>query len=326
MQRILKDYGALIPSLLIGSIILIASSVFFLQVLSIAYGIGEGAYIQSNRTASNVTGVLILTVQSIPSIQQSISETYVMLTIAIFLFSIALSLFIYGTGNEAKLKRYTALHAVLVLVYLLLFASRLSSISITSSEIPTYMAYLGIGITVVVDLYINYRLYMPVDRHNRSRSNIKIDPSTPYSNIINLQENLIEHMRGSLVIVDKHFNSLAVSNLYRLLLENRKLPAVSKITVLTSHDMLDAHFGENYRDIGTELSNKGIGIEVRIMDNADAADQHERFMFDDESAYKIPPLNIIHKKSEHITRISRREAKKRFEQLYQRSLKFENLK
>ena len=327
MQHILKDYGALIPTLVIGSIILISSSIFFLQVFSTAYGIGEGAFIQSNKTASNVTGVLMLTVQSIPSIQQSISETYVMLTVAILLFTIALALFIYGQGKyDAAMRRYTALHAVLVFVYAMLFASRFTSISITSTTVPTYMAALGIGICMAVDLYINYMIRIPGVRRSRSRSSIRIDPSTPYSNILSLQENLIGQIRGSIGIVDKHFNSVAISNLYRLLLENRKTPQITKITVLTSREMLDAHFGDNYRDLSIELGNIGIGMEVRVMGESDSAMQHERFMLDEENAYKIPPLNIIHKKSEHITRISIREAKKRYMQLYQRSTKFENFK
>ncbi len=326
-MHILKDNGALIPTLVIGSIILIASSIFFLQVFSTAYGIGEGAFIQSSKTASEVTGVLRLTVQNIPSIQQNISGTYIMLTVAMLLFTIALALFIYGQGKyDAAMKRYTALHAVLVFVYAMLFASRFASISITSTTIPTYMAVLGIGVCMSVDIYINYRLRIPGIRQSRPRSSIRIDPATPYSNIINLQEDLIGNMHGSIAIVDKHFNSGAISNLYRLLLENSKTLRVTKITVLTSREMLDAHFGDNYRDLSTELGNMGIGMEVRVMEESDSAMQHERFMLDEDKAYKIPPLNIIHKKSEHIIRVGVREAKRRYMQLYQRSTKFENLK
>ena len=34
-----------------------------------------------------------------------------------------------------------------------------------------------------------------------------------------------------------------------------------------------------------------------MMSEADSVTQHERFIFDDDKAYKIPPLNIINKKA-----------------------------
>jgi len=123
-------------------------------------------------------------------------------------------------------------------------------------------------------------------------------------------------------VVDKHFNSAAMSNLYRLIPRDRA--NIKSLKILTSAEMLDSKFGSNYLDFKEELKNSNIEIEVKIMKEEDAVTQHERFIFDQQGAYKIPPLNIINKKSEHITRMNTRDARKRFDYLYQNSLKFEN--
>jgi hypothetical protein len=62
-----------------------------------------------------------------------------------------------------------------------------------------------------------------------------------------------------------------------------------------------------------------------VLDDGDAAKQHERLLLDGSEAYKIPPLNIINKKSEHITAVNRDDAARRFEDLWSRAIKFENI-
>ena len=150
---------------------------------------------------------------------------------------------------------------------------------------------------------------------------ISIDPSTPYSNLVKLKEELFDSLKGEVGIVDKHFNSAAMSNLHRLMPTGNN---IKSLTVITSNEMLDSGFGGNYQDLKNELKNGGMEVEVRIMKGEDSSVQHERFIFDDSVAYKIPPLSIIHKKSEHVVKMSVHDAKKRFEYLYQNSVKFEN--
>ncbi len=45
-----------------------------------------------------------------------------------------------------------------------------------------------------------------------------------------------------------------------------------------------------------------------MLEPEEAARQHERLIMDSDLAYKIPPLNIINKKNEHIVGINGREA------------------
>jgi len=150
-------------------------------------------------------------------------------------------------------------------------------------------------------------------------SSLSINPSTPYSNIINLQDEIFSKMHGHLRIIDKHFNTTALTNLSRLI--DGYTSNYNRITVITSKEMQDSKFSANASEFEKEFAGMGIPTEVRMMDAKDSADQHERLMMDDQIAYKIPPFNIINKKSEHITKVSAPEARARFHLLYARAQK-----
>ena len=60
------------------------------------------------------------------------------------------------------------------------------------------------------------------------------------------------------------------------------------------------------------------------MGGEDAVEQHERMIMDSEKAYKIPPFNIINRKSEHIVQLEYSGSRKRFDDIWNRSTKIEN--
>jgi hypothetical protein len=72
------------------------------------------------------------------------------------------------------------------------------------------------------------------------------------------------------------------------------------------------------------MRNAGVEIVFMLMSKEDSVAQHERFIFDDEHAYKIPPLNIINKKSEHIVDLRMGEARNRFGALMRNATKYDN--
>jgi hypothetical protein len=129
-------------------------------------------------------------------------------------------------------------------------------------------------------------------------------------------------MSGHLRIIDKHFNSTALANLHRII--EGSVANFTKITILTSGEMLDSDTSGDMVDFRSELSAQGVAFEVRLLGERDAVEQHERIMMDDKLAFKVPPFNIINKRSEHITRISHADARNRFNQLLERSTKLEN--
>ena len=172
------------------------------------------------------------------------------------------------------------------------------------------------GIAGFVDAY-------PQQDKNRSVGGIRsiaIDPQTPYTNMINLASRL--KLTGHVMILDMHFDYKAVENLSRLI--SRSYGRYDAIMLLTKQDRLGKDFMKSYSDLKEELMAANVTLEIRILHQKDASEQHERLLIDSFRAYKIPPLNIINKKSEHIVSINYQNALKRFNDLWARATKYEN--
>ncbi|MGC8670036.1 MAG: hypothetical protein ACP5TL_02705 [Candidatus Micrarchaeia archaeon] len=153
---------------------------------------------------------------------------------------------------------------------------------------------------------------------------IAIDPRTPYSNMIMLSNRFMAKLKGNIRILDMHFDSKALENLARLLQSHKE--SYRSFMVLSKKDRLGREFSIEYWDFIEELKKNGIEFELRVVPEELTIEQHERFILDDNIAYKIPPLNIINKKSEHIVSINHDEALNRFNYLWSKSTKFENIK
>ncbi len=310
-------------ALAFASILLVVGAVFLIQILSTIYGTGAGAIVQSSADKANVTSILQPVTTQLSAVYHGIVEAYVELLIALLIFSASLG--IYANRNAAYSsagRRYLLLNLTLAFIYAIFFVLTLHSSPIPVTSNYLYIPYFGIVATIAIDVYLELEIHTGKARSVGRRLSIAIRPESPYRNIVELRESLFSNISGNICILDKHFNSKGIDNLYRLL--EGSTGGISKITVITSAEMLDSQFGANYRDLQEELRNRNIEFEVKVMGDADAMEQHERFIFDDSMAFKIPPLNIINKKSEHITRINRADAAKRFNALEQRSVKFEN--
>ena len=182
------------------------------------------------------------------------------------------------------------------------------------------LVYFAMAVAICIDAYLEFG----VQGYGRKllRREIRIEADTPYTNLVKLREGVFSGLSGDVRIVDKHFNSQAISNLHRLVDGN--LANVKRIDVLTTKEMFDSRFLDNYNDFKKELSNSGVELDFMLMADADSANQHERFVFDDKRAYKIPPLNIINRKSEHVVSFSVRDARVRFEAMARNAMKYEN--
>jgi len=249
-------------------------------------------------------------------------ESYLALILALLLSLLAVVIYTlrtnrYDDGN----RRYLSMHTTVTVVYIILFAIIYSSFIHSTLSIMIYLGFFGMLICLITDIYLEYSMRIASTKKVGAR-NITINPDTPYTNIQNLRSKLFSNLKGNIRIVDKHFNSDAIGNLHRLI--GGDLEGVDSINVITSGSMIDSRFGDDYRDLMKELGNHNVAFEVKVMSDEDAAAQHERFVFDDVNAFKIPPLNIIHKKSEHITKINLQEARRRFERLSQSATKIDN--
>lgn len=322
MEDKTQDYKEVLILLTIGSLLLLANSIFSIQLFGMQYGVGAGALIQSQADNRSVASVLLNNATQIDALYKSLLESYLNVIIAFVLVMLALYLYTHRTEKRSGAnRRYTLLHLTLSVIYIVLFLIIHATSPFTFFSLHLYFTYLGFLLCVFSGVYLEYRIHTPEAKSRGFRS-ISLNPSTPYTNIQNLREQLFANLANNIRIVDKHFNSSAISNLHRLL--DGSEGRVRSVTVITSEEMLDSVFGSNYNDLKSELEGMGMDLEVKIMNRDDSTKQHERFVLDDKNAFKIPPLNIIHKKSEHVTKISHSEAERRFDYLYQNSVKFEN--
>lgn len=307
----------------IGAFLLAAGAVYITKTLATYYGMGIGAAIQSTVDHnSTIAPILQSTVLQLPALHQGLLESYVLLIMALVVFGSAFILML--RRNErwvAAVKKYAMLNAAFTIVYIMLLLIILSDYqSSYFNFLYIYVIYAGIAICLGADGVLEY--IVRSTRPARSARSISMDPSKPFSNAVALQDQVFSNMSGSLRIVDKHFNSAALINFHRLI--DRALTNFTHIVILTSREMMDTGFTSNLNDFRNELGEMGVQLDVRLLDDKDAVDQHERMMLDDRIAYKIPPFNIINKRSEHITKIGFEESNRRFSYLYGRAIKLEN--
>ncbi|MCL5430393.1 MAG: hypothetical protein M1504_02865 [Candidatus Marsarchaeota archaeon] len=310
--------------LLMGSLMLLGGSLYITKTLSIFYGIGVGATIESLTYNAPLAPLLQSSAVNLTELHTGIIESYVGFVVALILVGASFLMLLrrYDRGTLGSAKRYSTLHSAFSIVYVLLFYLLYSSYSSFFLNEYMFILYVGMGLCIAVDLYLEYAVRTPAARKAHAKTSFSIDPSKPFSNMVMLQEELFPKMSGYLRIVDKHFNSAALTNFHRVV--DNSMTNFTKITILTSSEMLDSSFENNIFDLKNELDSSGIALEIKIMEGKDSTEQHERILMDDRVAYKIPPFNIINKKSEHITKINFDDANKRFGYLYGRAIKLDN--
>ncbi len=312
-----------------GSLMILAGSVYILKELAYLYGVGAGSSI--TLSTLNITGNVLVTpivaqlLQQVTMLRDGLFESYALFLIALIAVGSSFILFIrrHDRGAQRSSATYALLHTAFSVMYLLMLYIILSSLIAYFNTLYMYVVYLGVILCLASDAYMQYAIRQPmqVQTRQRQKGTLAIDPSKPFSSYLALQQQFSD-LSGELRIVDKHFNSVALENLHRIM--ERSMTNFTKFVILTSKEMMDSSFGTDIIDFKKELNGLGVGLEVKLMDDKDAIEQHERFIMDDRTAYKIPPFNIINRRSEHITKISFSEADKRFRYLYGRAIKMEN--
>ncbi|MGC8652202.1 MAG: hypothetical protein ACP5UH_03055 [Candidatus Micrarchaeia archaeon] len=190
--------------------------------------------------------------------------------------------------------------------------------------ITTYsmLLYAGVAIALVPSAYL--AIHSRKEERIAHARPIAINPDTPYTNMLVLSGRLMSRLSGNIRILDMHFDAKALENLSRL--TQGREGNYRSFMILTKKDRLGKEFSLGYADFVDEMRKKGISFELRVVPDELIAGQHERLILDESTAYKIPPLNIINKKSEHIIGINYNEARGRFDYLWSMSTKFENMK
>ena len=317
MARVSKEQ--LMPVLaLAGGAISILSACHFMEKLAFSVGAyHEALGIVSTYNISPTAPILSLISQS-TTMTVALYLTFLMLPFAVIVFTIG-AMWLFSRSRMVLSAAALALSGLMVIL-----ATAVIESMVNFGSYPIFLiSYLGGIMPFLIGAY----LFIDVRSRpgsTRAARPISIDPQTPYTNVMILSKRLMSKLEGDLKILDMHFDANGLVNLSRLL--NGNLEKCKSVSVLAKRDRLGSEFIRNYSDFKNELGNKGIVFELKVLNDGDANEQHERMLIDGRTAYKIPPLNIIHRKSEHIVSINHREAEERFDRLWINSTKLENLK
>ena len=299
----------------VGGFLAMLVTFYYIESFSYAAGFDSGAAVILNSYNVTPTNAILQTLVRAPSLFLAVHITYIMLPFALIMFAVGvLWLFSKGTVKLLAAGLVFSTFAFLLLAVILELDFPLGTLIMA-------VPYLCGALSLIAGLYV---LFEGMGRpHRRAAQQIEIDPEHPYSNMLMLSNRLMGRLEGNVRILDMHFDSRAAENLVRL---TRNHGRISSIQVLTKADRLGKNFERSYTDLVEELGNVKIAFELRVMNDEDAAQQHERLLIDSGTAYKIPPLNIINKKSEHVVSIEHGRAAKRFEFLWGRGTKYENMR
>jgi len=120
---------------------------------------------------------------------------------------------------------------------------------------------------------------------------IHIKPDKPYTNIKRI-EDWLSGLYGDILILDKHFDKAGLD-----LLSSVDFKKGSKIRILIGHEKLSSSLRRRFFAFIDEMKNKGITVQVRVLNKDDASEIHDRYIMNHPRyIFNIPPLNIIHKK------------------------------
>ncbi len=307
---------------LAGGFIALLYTFYYMQQLSYSIGIYSG--ISKTITAYNITNstarsALVGSLSQSATLQLALHLTYALLPFVIIIFAVGILWFFS--------KSYSRLTASILIVsstiYIILVAILELDFSFNGALSTFPVAYLGGALALVGGAYPLLRAYYRPPIAKRAHP-VSIYSDTPYTNMRLLSRRIMGRLKGEIKILDMHFDVNSLDNLMQLV--DRHTQQYSKISVLTSTMRLGSGFDKPYSDFKRELANRNVEFELRVLAPENAAKQHERILMDDATAYKIPPINIINKKNEHIVGINQREARNLFDNLWSKATKYENMK
>ena len=244
--------------------------------------------------------------------------TYILLPFG--LIALAMSVLLLFSRSHSRMGwAAVAFSSIVIMVVAIIVEATFGGHYLTTYSL---LLYIGVTITLAPSAYLT--VHTRKEERTAHARPIAINPDTPYTNMLVLSGRLMSRLGGNIRILDMHFDAKALENLSRLI-QGRE-DSYKSFMVVAKKDRLGREFSADYADFVNEMKKKGVGFELRVVPEELIAEQHERLILDDSSAYKIPPLNIINKKSEHIIGVNYSEARSRFDYLWSKSTKLENMK
>lgn len=319
MKKELEFYVPILA--VIGGLVALLSVFYFVESFSYSVGYDNGfmGAIGVYNVSSAANTVLPALTATISTFRLGLHIVYAMLFLPIIMLGIG-AFWMFGSSKGRTL------HIIMMtvgIVFLLMVTIITENFHFSGPLDMILAAYAGALLCTASGGYFLYARYSKAAApRNRAVRSIEIDPAKPYSNMDLIAKRLFSSFSGEVKILDMHFDTRAVQNLSALV--SRSNPRFKKILALTASDRTGDSLRRDYNELKAELANFGIGFEIRIMNDSDLAEQHERLILDDSKAYKIPPLNIINRKNEHIVSVNYRQATEHFDRLWSRGAKLEN--
>ncbi|MEM0150053.1 MAG: hypothetical protein QXW10_04110 [Candidatus Micrarchaeaceae archaeon] len=319
MQQQGKNTAGKQAAALSGSLLMLLYAFYYIENLSFSNGFYSAllAVARINSTVVAKEGITNLASQAAAT-AFGLYIAYILLPFALAAFAVSAMLLFSKLPARLSwiaLALDSAIFALIAAVLELTFG-----MSYLSAQ--SFILYIGVALVLlpsIFALHTGRRAGKPA--HAKP---IEISPETPFTNMLMLSNRLMSKLSGNIRILDMHFDAKALENLSRLVGGHEG--SYKSLMVLAKRDRLGREFSLEYWDFIEELKRKGVAFELRVIPDELTAEQHERLIMDDSAAYKIPPLNIINKKSEHIVSVNYGEALSRFEYFWSKSTKFENTK
>jgi hypothetical protein len=135
-------------------------------------------------------------------------------------------------------------------------------------------------------------------------------PEKPFTNLTQVFE-LMRSLNGPILLLDKHFDEEGFKFL-------RKLDPilVNNVKILMGEAHLSRDFRSIFRAFKDEMATDGIIIELRIVDEKDAIEVHDRYLMSRDVSYNTPPWNVVYKKLGDVKRIRDTELKRKYFEEY----------
>lgn len=117
-----------------------------------------------------------------------------------------------------------------------------------------------------------------------------LDPATPFANELALRK-VIRGLRGRVFWYEQHMSR---KNLEPLA-EEIDPELVQEIRMLSGPANVTEKVKRSFESFAAEMQHKGIAVEWRVLPADAARDVHARVLFDDTTAWELPPLNSLYK-------------------------------
>ncbi|MEM3841638.1 MAG: hypothetical protein QXN59_03020 [Candidatus Micrarchaeaceae archaeon] len=309
-----KLWEAIAALSFIGSLGAMLITFYYMQSASLVLGVSSGIALIASSYNISLNRTAISLASNTPIYRVGVYFTYLMLPIALAMFGIAV-LWFFGLRRS----RVSGLSmALLSGIFIALLTILKLNLYFSEPLILIVAGYTGAAMSLLGGAYA---FAQRQQKHHQIRP-IEINPSKPYANMLQIYDRVVGNLSGDIKVLDKNFDTASLSNLYRIISSGKD--SIRSVFVLTSAERLGKAFERDYYDIKKEFEQYGIYLDIRVMSDSDSNEQHERFLADSNNAFKIPPLNIINRKSEHIIRMPPKEINRRFDEVFKRSTKAEN--